>query len=112
MTTIPHPRQLGPDRAGRPDRPDGTIGFGDLPYDEPVILPATSRTGAQPAAGRAKWAGLRLAAVNGLISSFMILGSGITEEDAQQGVGVIQKLEPGDFHIGSILGMVAIGLLS
>ena len=113
MTTIHTPANS--DQTERADQTDqiGPIGFGDLPYDEPVILPATgSGPEPDPAAGRAKWPvyGL-LAAVNGLISSFMILGSGITEEDAQQGVGVIQKLERGNFRIGSILGMVAIGLL-
>ena len=113
MTTIHTPANS--DQTERADQTDqiGPIGFGDLPYDEPVILPATgSGPKPDPAAGRAKWPvyGL-LAAVNGLISSFMILGSGITEEDAQQGVGVIQKLERGNFRIGSILGMVAIGLL-
>ncbi len=65
-----------------------------------------------PDAGRARWPvyGV-LAGVNGLVSSFMILGSGISEEDAQLGVGVIEKLERGNFRVGAVLGMLSIGFL-
>lgn len=93
----------------------GPLSYADRPGDRPQEPGAAALSAAgprDPGAGRARWPvfGL-LAAVNGFVSSMMILGSGITEEDAQQGVGVIEKLERGNFRIGSILGMAAVGLL-
>lgn len=87
------------DRTGGSDRPDDA-------------RPTSSSTARAETTGRARWPiyGV-LAGVSGLASSFAILGSGITEEDAQAGVGVISQLERANFRIGSLLGMVSVGLL-
>lgn len=89
------------------------IALDDLPYDDEVL--AAGGRGARedrPGAGRARWPifGI-LAGVNGLVSSFMILASGITEEEAQRGVEVVSELQRGNFRIGAILGMLSIGFL-
>lgn len=60
-------------------------------------------------AGRARWPlfGV-LAGVAGFGSAIAALGNGVTEEDAQRGVGVIDALERGPFHVSFALGLVSI----
>lgn len=87
------------------------IVLNDSAYDLAQPVPAGDGR-PEPDAGKARWPlfGI-LAGVNGLVSSFMILGSGITEEDAQKGVEVVGELQRGNFRIGAILGMISIGFL-
>ena len=75
-----------------------------------VGLPGDLRTGPESGrTGRPRWPlwGV-LAGVTGLISPFFILSSGVTEEQAQTGVDVIDTLERGNFHIGFVLGLVSV----
>jgi hypothetical protein len=49
-----------------------------------------------------------VAGITGFASSLAILSSGVTEEQAQSGVGVIETLERGNFHVGFVLGLISI----
>lgn len=50
-------------------------------------------------------------AVSGFASVVASIPSGLTEQDYQVGVRIIDELSPGGYHVGFLLGLVSIGCL-
>jgi hypothetical protein len=71
----------------------------------------SSSDGASPRIGSARWPLVgAVGAVAGL-ASVMVSMPGLSEEDYSSGLGVLEQLEPGGYHIGFILGLVSVGCL-
>ena len=51
------------------------------------------------------------AGVAGLGAGLFSISSGISEEDAQRGVGVIDQLERGNFYVSFVLGLISVAAL-
>lgn len=78
--------------------------------DPQVRLDAHVGSVADPVrAGRARWplAGL-LAGVAGLVGGFATVSNGVTEEDAQAGIDVLDQLERGSYHLAFVAGIVTL----
>lgn len=71
--------------------------------------PAVDRPDAPARHGRATWPLFGVAAgVAGLAGSMAALSTGVTEEDWQSGIAILDELEPGGFHAAFLLGLVSV----
>lgn len=85
-----------------------TTTFDPTPRTDATARPADA---ARPATGKARWP--IFGAVGGL-AAFASVGASmpnLTEEEYSSGVDVIDSLERGGYHVGFVLGLVAIGCL-
>jgi hypothetical protein len=63
-------------------------------------------------AGRAKWPLFgAVGAVAGWAAALLAISNGVTEKDAKKGVDVVDKLHPGGYHAGFLIGLVSVGCL-